>query len=203
MSRNELNVFEFLPGSVIHSNLVKLLGRRGVALSPHTPPDYKQIRSSDVVLHHFRAGHIVVFFCQTQRGIGVGSVREVREVMDGYASKDVIMVCPNLTSSAVAEIRKYVLEEGVYIVNITPAALSFDLCSHRSVPPHRLMSRAEIKQLVAKYNLTMSQIASIHLDDPVVKHYGAKVGDVFEIMRMRPNTKAAIAYRKVLGPCES
>ena len=200
MSR-DADEFEFLPGSVIHANLVKLLGRRGVVVAVSLA-DYKQIQCQDLTIHYVVVEHVLVCFCQTHRGVGVGCVREVREMMNAHACKDAILVCSNLTSSAVAEIRKNVLEEDVYIVNITPATLSFDLCSHRSVPPHRLLSGREVKQLLAKYNLTMSQLASIHLDDPVVKHYGARVGDVFEIMRRRPNTMGAIAYRKVLGPCE-
>jgi DNA-directed RNA polymerase subunit H (RpoH/RPB5) len=88
------------------------------------------------------------------------------------------------------------MNDGRFVVNMTPESLKFDICDHASVPPHRLVSEAEKAGLVKQFGPT-DTFPVISMHDPVSKYYGAHPGDMFEIIRTRPNVGKHPYYRIV------
>lgn len=53
---------------------------------------------------------------------------------------------------------------------------------HALQPKHTKLKAEEVKKLLAKYNISLSQIPKIKIDDPVLGE-GVSAGDVFKIER--------------------
>ncbi|MEM5833619.1 MAG: DNA-directed RNA polymerase subunit H [Candidatus Aenigmatarchaeota archaeon] len=55
--------------------------------------------------------------------------------------------------------------------------------NHFLSPKYSILSENEKEELLKKYNVKLSQLPKIFVDDPVVKALGAKVGDIIKIER--------------------
>lgn len=137
---------------------------------------------------------LVVFSGDPSR-VGIGMVRDISKRMTEMDAMDAVLVSEGLTPSASVEVRK-LMNDGMFIVNMTPESLKFDICDHASVPPHRLVSDTEKAGLVKQFGPT-ENFPVISMHDPVSKYYGAHPGDMFEIIRTRPNVGKHPYYRLV------
>lgn len=73
------------------------------------------------------------------------------------------------------------------------------ILNHELVPPHRIMSKKEVKQLRKKYGLkSPKQLPKILVRDPVMIALGAKRGDVIEITRKSSIAGETKYYRVVI-----
>jgi DNA-directed RNA polymerase subunit H (RpoH/RPB5) len=64
---------------------------------------------------------------------------------------------------------------------------------HALQPKHTKLKAEEVKKLLAKYNLSLSQIPKIKIEDPVLGE-GVSAGDVFKIER-KAGDKTEIYFR--------
>jgi DNA-directed RNA polymerase subunit H (RpoH/RPB5) len=110
-------------------------------------------------------------------------------------ANDAILVSEGLTPSASVEVRK-LMNDGKFIVNMTPESLKFDIANHASVPPHRIISKSEKDHLIKTFG-PEETLPVICMEDPVSRYYGAHPGDIFEITRNRPNVGKHPYYRIV------
>lgn len=69
---------------------------------------------------------------------------------------------------------------------------------HVLVPPHELMSEAEVEELLAIYGITKKELPRIKINDPAIKDLGAKSGDVIRIKRISPISGISYYYRVVV-----
>lgn len=67
------------------------------------------------------------------------------------------------------------------------------------VPKHEIMSDSEIEDELSDADFVKENLPKIKIDDPVVKHIDAKVGDVLRITRDSPTAGEFITYRIVDG----
>ena len=75
----------------------------------------------------------------------------------------------------------------------------FDIFAHGLVPPHRIMSKDEVKKLMKKYGLkSLKQLPRILITDPAAIAIGAARGDVLEITRNSEITGESKYYRVVV-----
>jgi len=73
------------------------------------------------------------------------------------------------------------------------------ILNHELVPPHRIMSKEEVKQLRKKYGLkSPKQLPKILVRDPVMIALGAGRGDVIEIKRKSSIGRETKYYRLVI-----
>jgi DNA-directed RNA polymerase subunit H len=72
-----------------------------------------------------------------------------------------------------------------------------DILKHSLVPEHTVMSGEELKVLLDKYGIVVTQLPKILTTDVVVKAIGAKVGDVLKIIRDSPTAGKTTYYRLV------
>lgn len=174
-------------GDKIMRTLRSMLTRRGFEV-----PDGPNL--VDFSVQNATSTTLVVFFNDPSR-VGIGMIRDISKRMADIHAVDAILVSEGLTPSASVEMRK-LMNDGMFIVNMTPESLKFDICDHKSVPPHRIISESEKHDLIQAFGTT-DNFPLICLHDPVSKYFGAHPGDVFEIIRNRPNVGQHIYYRLV------
>jgi len=75
----------------------------------------------------------------------------------------------------------------------------FDIFNSGLVPKHIILTEDERAAILKRYNVTPRQLPRIKSTDPVVKHLGAKKGDIIKIVRNDPGTGEYDYYRVVVG----
>lgn len=140
--------------------------------------------------------HLFVFFAEDQ-SVGVKPIRTfVERMVEQSVFKAVIVIRNTITSSASKICQsmapKYQIEqfmESELVVNIT---------EHKLVPQHILLSEEEKLALLKKYHLKESQLPRIQLNDPVIRYFGLKRGNVVKIVRPSETAGRYITYRIVI-----
>jgi len=66
------------------------------------------------------------------------------------------------------------------------------------VPPHELMSEAEVEELLTEYGITRRELPKILISDPAIKDLGVKSGDVIKVRRNSPVSGISYYYRVVV-----
>ncbi|MCJ7443909.1 MAG: DNA-directed RNA polymerase subunit H [Methanotrichaceae archaeon] len=69
---------------------------------------------------------------------------------------------------------------------------------HELVPEHIILLPEEGKEVLIKYGVDAAQLPKIHVNDPVAKEIGAKVGNILKIIRKSPTAKHSTFYRLVI-----
>ncbi|MCC9260822.1 DNA-directed RNA polymerase subunit H [Methanobrevibacter woesei] len=77
--------------------------------------------------------------------------------------------------------------------------MKIDILEHMLVPKHEIMSDSEIEDELSDADFVKENLPKIKIEDPVVKHIDAKVGDVLRITRDSPTAGEFITYRIVDG----
>jgi DNA-directed RNA polymerases I, II, and III subunit RPABC1 len=75
--------------------------------------------------------------------------------------------------------------------------LIFNIIKHERVPKHILLTDTEKAELLDTYKISDKKLPQYSINDPVVKYYGVKHGDVFKIIRDSKTAGTAITYRIV------
>lgn len=73
-----------------------------------------------------------------------------------------------------------------------------NILKHELVPKHTIMKDEEIKELLEKYKINLSQLPKTIATDPVVKALNAKEGDVLKIIRKSHTAGISEYYRIVV-----
>jgi DNA-directed RNA polymerase subunit H (RpoH/RPB5) len=71
----------------------------------------------------------------------------------------------------------------------------FNASRHVFVPKHRILSRSELQEVLAKYNCTVKNIPTIKRDDPQAKYIGLRPKQVCEITPANITSGATVRYR--------
>ena len=72
-----------------------------------------------------------------------------------------------------------------------------DIPSKSFIPEHHLLDNDERKELLSKFS--ENELAKIFLTDMMSRYYGAKIGDIFRIVRPSSTAGKSIHYRKVVN----
>ena len=72
-----------------------------------------------------------------------------------------------------------------------------DIPSKVFIPEHQLLSKENIDEL--KKNYELENLPKIYNTDKMSRYYGAKVGDVFRIIRYNLNSGTSVYYRVVVN----
>jgi DNA-directed RNA polymerase subunit H (RpoH/RPB5) len=74
-----------------------------------------------------------------------------------------------------------------------------DILRHELIPKHVIMSKEEVDELLAKYQIKLVQLPRISVDDPVVNMLGGKLNDVVKIeRRSETSVEKSFYYRFVV-----
>ena len=77
--------------------------------------------------------------------------------------------------------------------------MDLDLTKHQLVPKHSKVSDSEKNKLLKRYDLAISQLPRILVNDPAIVKLGAKSGDIIKIERESKTAGIAIYYRVVIN----
>ena len=69
---------------------------------------------------------------------------------------------------------------------------------HNLIPKHLKLNEEEKQKLLEKFNISFSQLPSIHQNDPGIKDLDTNPGDVIKILRTSQTSSEAIFYRVVV-----
>ena len=74
-----------------------------------------------------------------------------------------------------------------------------DILTHKLIPEHVILSAADTKTLLDRYNIQKENLPSLNDTDVMVKQMGAKIGDVIEIRRSSITAGESLYYRVVVS----
>ena len=87
-------------------------------------------------------------------------------------------------------------QDGIFIIIQSLKRLQFNILNHTLVPPHRIMTLAEIETIKKKYNITDNSLfPEISRFDPVAKSIFIRPGEVCEITRPSKSAIESFYYR--------
>ena len=86
--------------------------------------------------------------------------------------------------------------QGRFIVLLSLDRLQFNILNHQYVPPHRILLKEEMDEMMKKYNVgDKSQLPDISRYDPVALAIGMRPGDVCRIDRASKSAVHSTYYR--------
>lgn len=121
--------------------------------------------------------------------------RTIGEFQNKLTSKDTLFfVVRDDPNDTLIETLKHIWEkEGIFIIVQSIKRLQFNILEHTLVPPHRILSQEETKNIMKKYNIeNINQFPEISRFDPVTIAIGMKPTEVCEIQR--PSKTSIVGY---------
>jgi DNA-directed RNA polymerase subunit H (RpoH/RPB5) len=86
--------------------------------------------------------------------------------------------------------------QGRFIILLSLDRLQFNILNHQYVPPHTILSKEEMDEMMKKYNVAdKSQLPDISRYDPVALAIGMRPGDVCKIDRASKSAVHSTYYR--------
>lgn len=73
-----------------------------------------------------------------------------------------------------------------------------EIDKHELVPKHILLTEREKEELLQKYGISLRQLPRISVEDPAVKDFNGKIGDVVKIIRKSPTAGESLYYRVIV-----
>lgn len=103
-----------------------------------------------------------------------------------------ILIVPKITKKVFKQIEQNYSNSEVF----SSEEMLEDIPSKDFIPDHRKLNQEEVEILEKKYML--KNLPMIQSYDPMIRHLGAKVGDVIVINRVNVNSGSSVAYRLVV-----
>ncbi|RVD92252.1 DNA-directed RNA polymerases II and IV subunit 5A like [Tubulinosema ratisbonensis] len=135
---------------------------------------------------------ILVYFSEEQK-LSVKNVRVILDNAKQHNLTNIIIACVEGYSPQVIDLLKEYKEINVEIFKENE--LLFNVTKHELVSKHRIMSEKEKKEFLEKIRVKEEQLPQIMIDDVVARYYGAKKGDLFEIIRKSETGEISYYYR--------
>lgn len=132
--------------------------------------DYFLVQKSD-------GSEMIVFFSMFEK-LNTSILKEyIKEIEKNQINHMIIVYRDKITSS----VNKII--DTIFHLNIelfTFQNLLFNITKHRLYRPHILLSASEKNKFIQKYG---KQIPKILINDPIVKYFNYKLGDILKIVR--------------------
>jgi len=77
--------------------------------------------------------------------------------------------------------------------------MTFNITKHKLVPKHSKLSESEKEKVLEAYGITIKQLPKISKEDPAIKSFDVKNGDIIKIERPSKTAGTAIYYRVVIS----
>ena len=141
-------------------------------------------------------GELCLAYFTQETKVGVKTLRAVRSECKAAGGAHLILVAPEgLTHFASRELA---VEDGLHVEIFRKDELSFNVTKHRLVPPHRLLSAAERRQVLASLGCKPSALPKLRASDPVARYYGWPAGSVVRIDRSVGTLEPEAVFRAVV-----
>jgi DNA-directed RNA polymerase subunit H len=119
----------------------------------------------------------------------------VEEVLSKYDTL-FIVVKDEVNETLINALKHIWEQEKIFIVIQNLKRLQFNILKHALVPPHRILSNAEVLAVKKRYNvMSDAQFPDISRFDPVAQAIGIRPGQVCEILRPSKTSIISNYYR--------
>ncbi|EJW02677.1 hypothetical protein EDEG_02909 [Edhazardia aedis USNM 41457] len=146
-----------------------------------------------LVLHSKTNEQLVCHFFDEAK-VGLKALKLTIEGILSQKIENVVLVCKEGLSPAGA---KFVAEfKNVEVFK--EKELLFNVTKHMLVPKHRILEYEEKCKLLECRRIKESQLPRMLITDRIARHFGAKRGDVFEIVRSSETAGESLYYRIVV-----
>ena len=110
--------------------------------------------------------------------------------------KDTLIIVTKQEVKTVNQYLNQLFLQGRFIVLLSLDRLQFNILNHQYVPPHTILSKEELDEMMKKYNVAdKSQLPDISRYDPVALAIGMRPGDVCKIDRASKSAIHSTYYR--------
>lgn len=166
-----------------------MVAARGYDLVPEADGNFTATRSDG-------GGSIMVFFVAVK--LGLREVRQIVEEMQEAGAKEAVAVLQStITPPAKAAVQK-LEQEGTYVDVFQASELLFNLPDHELVPPHRILTSEERTAVLQRFGADLACYPRISSNDPVVRYYGGRKGQMVHIARASPTAGLYDMWRVVV-----
>lgn len=125
---------------------------------------------------------------------GMGTSANANDTV--LTEKDTLII---VTKQEVKTMNQYLNQlflQGRFIVLLSLDRLQFNILNHQYVPPHTILLKEEVDEIMKKYNVAdKSQLPDISRYDPVALAIGMRPGDVCKIDRASKSAIHSTYYR--------
>lgn len=144
-------------------------------------------------------GPIVVVFSAERRNIGVGAVRELVQLMHDCDSQNAILIVQNgVTAAANTALRQLAAQVRIQIFPENEMLCISDIVHHERGKLYSVLTKAEKTDLLSRYGCKdVSKLPRILQQDPIVRYYGLRRGQVLKIVRPSETAGRYTNYRCV------
>lgn len=196
LSNVELNIKEIT--KIVINNLGKMFYRRGYTLDNNIPEKIVDIIINDKV-YDFELE------CpdNTKKKISINILnQEIKNISNGsisdeYLNKNIdyhkFLIVKSFSKKTYTQIVKEYKNAEIFTIY----ELLEDIPSKEFIPEHKLLDNNEKKELLESFGL--SELGRIYSTDIMARYYGAKLNDVFRIIRPNISSGTSIYYRLVIN----
>jgi len=118
---------------------------------------------------------------------------DIENFLDKYSKYHKFIVITSLSKKAFKQFDEYPLTEVFQEIELMVNVLEHDL-----QPKFRLLTKTEVDEYFKTFENKKREMPRIVDSDPVARYFGAKIGDIFEIIRPSVTTGESITYRIVV-----
>ena len=110
--------------------------------------------------------------------------------------KDMLVIVTKQEVKTMNQYLNQLFMQGRFIVLLSLDRLQFNILNHQYVPPHTILSKEQLDEMMKKYNVgDKSQLPDISRYDPVALAIGMRPGDVCKIDRPSKSAIHSTYYR--------
>ncbi len=195
LSNVELNIKEIT--KIVINNLGKMFHRRGYTNTDIIPDKIIDIIISDKT-YDFELENT-----DTKKKISINILnQEIKNISNGsiadeYLNKNIdyhkFLIVKNFSKKTFTQVVKEYKNAEIFTIY----ELLEDIPSKEFIPEHKLLNNEEKKELLESFGL--NELGRIYSTDIMSRYFGAKINDVFRIIRPNISSGTSIYYRLVIN----
>jgi DNA-directed RNA polymerase subunit H len=190
MGMQGYNVYDYEGFTVNEVNTMKVNNQLDMILEKNTE-DIDLKRKTKIYIRYYLAKSLRPQNLQEM----IDDLFNTEEVLTKYDT--LFIVVKDEVNETLLNALKHIWEqEKIFIVIQNLKRLQFNILKHVLVPPHRILSNAEVLAVKKRYNvMSDAQFPDISRFDPVAQAIGIRPGQVCEIIRPSKTAISAPYYR--------
>ena len=190
MGMQGYNVYDYEGFTVNEVNTMKVNNQLDMILEKNTE-DVDLKRKTKIYIRYYLAKSLRPQNLQEM----IDDLFNTEEVLTKYDT--LFIVVKDEVNETLLNALKHIWEqEKIFIVIQNLKRLQFNILKHILVPPHRILSNAEVLAVKKRYNvMSDAQFPDISRFDPVAQAIGIRPGQVCEIIRPSKTAISAPYYR--------
>jgi len=190
LARQNYNIDEYAKFSINETNTMYQNNQLDISLEKITEDADTKLKTK-VYVHYYLG-----------KGIRPANIDEIIEdlfnIEQVLVKTDtlIIIVKDDINEPITNEIKHIWEKDSIFITMISIKRLQFNILDHSLVPPHRVMTSAEVEDVKKKYNINyLTEFPEISRFDPVSQVIGIRPGQVCEITRSSKTAITSYYYR--------